>query len=216
MLLVRLLIAFVIIVLAIIGIYAAPQFLLIENIKQFLSEYKFQIYPVFFCLQFLQGISLFLPLTPLTIGGSAILGPLPCFFLTWSALIASQMTNYGLSRALGRDFVKKKIGNSKIAIHDNRVSSLLHKYGYLSLYILYFSGIVSFDLMAYLLGLTKITPLRMLALAVIGVVPKIAILSFAADYIISGQWEFSVFVFSAILLGCVILSSVILLRKLIL
>lgn len=160
------------------GFLILKDFFDVSILRDILSKNKLLALSTYFLLQVFQSISIILPLTPLTIAGGLAFGAKMGFLFSWVGVLAGQLLAFTLSKYLGASFVQKRIGNLRISPLEKIVAADRPSVkGAVLLLIAYFSFIVSFDVIAYSLGLTHLKYRWMLIISSIGVIPKLFILS---------------------------------------
>ena len=181
-------------------------------LRSVLQHQKLYSYPIYVALQIFQGVSVIVPLTPLTIAGGIAFGPLACFGLSWLGVGLSQMIDFGLARVLGQDFVSKRLTDTRFSQSIGSLDDI--SFGkILVLVAIYSSGLISFDILTYSLGLTRIPTKWMPAIIGIGIAPKLLTLSLLGEAYARNPESYCIpFLIAAIILA-VGGSSLLLFRK---
>ena len=89
----------------------------------------------------------------LTIANGMVFGPFWGVVITWSGAMLGAYASFGLTRLYGRPFVAKKVNSSKLKKLDHWVQ----QQGTMSLLLSRFIPLISFNLINYGAGLTKIS-----------------------------------------------------------
>jgi uncharacterized membrane protein YdjX (TVP38/TMEM64 family) len=199
--------------LLIVGIFLIPKFIDIDWLRNIIASKGWVTYPAYILLQILQGLSIFIPLSPVTVTGGIVFGSSLGILLSWIGVFCSQLIAFWLARIMGQDFVLKRVSGIKVHWLCNIVDSqrLNNKY-LLALIAIYCSGVVSFDLLAYSLGLTRMKTKWMILIAGIGIIPKLIVLNVLGDTFSQEKnygWLFGII---ATIIFIVILSSIIIFK----
>lgn len=196
------------------GFIFADYFVNVENLRLAVSGIRLWAIPIYVGLQVFQGISIVVPLTPLTLAGGLVFGPSMGFFLSWIGVVGGQMLAFVFAKVIGSDFVHARVGNVRLGwIQSMLVAERLSVKGLLILWLIYFSCVVSFDIIAYSLGLTRITARWMFLISSIGIIPKLLILSVLGDIFVARADKFWLLIAITLLLVAVVSSTLILLRR---
>jgi len=196
-----------------IGLILLPKFTNLDFLRNYLLEYKNFSSLIYILLQIFQCVSIFIPLSPLTIAGSLVFGPLYGFVLSMIGVVIGQNLAFVFSRNL-----YAKSFEQKMKKFDNRFTRILlnrehKKYYYGMILLFYFSGFISFDLISFSLGTTKIKYQYFFILSLIGIVPKLLVLNYISDFYLNHNNSNLIFIISTSLLLIVILVSAFLFKK---
>ena len=93
------------------------------------------------------------PAELLTIANGMVFGPFWGVVITWSGAMLGAYTSFGLTRVYGRPFVAKKVNPSKL----KKLDLWVQQQGAISLLLSRFIPLISFNLINYGAGLTKIS-----------------------------------------------------------
>ena len=89
----------------------------------------------------------------LTIANGMVFGPFWGVVITWSGAMLGAYASFGLTRLYGRPFVAKKVNSSKL----KKLDLWVQQQGAISLLLSRFIPLISFNLINYGAGLTKIS-----------------------------------------------------------
>ena len=112
------------------------------------------------------------PDTPIVIAGGYIFGPFISIPLTIIGQILGATTDFYLARKLGRSFVNKKFPKASGLLNEYS-----HKLGWQTVFIMRLTPTLSFDLLSYAAGLSKIKFTHYIVATLSGMIPLIAITS---------------------------------------
>jgi uncharacterized membrane protein YdjX (TVP38/TMEM64 family) len=112
------------------------------------------------------------PDTPIVIAGGYIFGPYISIPLTIVGQILGATIDFYLARKLGRNFVNKKFPKA-----SNLLNEYSHKLGWQTVFIMRLTPTLSFDLLSYAAGLSKIKFTHYIVATLSGMIPLIAITS---------------------------------------
>ncbi len=161
------------------GLVLYPYFYDIQWINRIIRNNGVLSSLIFVLLQVLQGITIFIPLTPVTIAGGIVFGSVSCVILSWIGVMISQVIAFNLSRSMGQEYMVRKFPEiSKYFLSESFLSRIVKRLNPIAIMGVYLSGLVSFDILAYALGLTRISQLHMIIIASVGIIPKIVFLSY--------------------------------------
>ncbi len=89
----------------------------------------------------------------LTIANGMVFGPFWGVVITWSGAMLGAYASFGLTRVYGRPFVAQKVNSSKL----KKLDGWVQQQGAISLLLSRFIPLISFNLINYGAGLTKIS-----------------------------------------------------------
>ncbi len=113
-----------------------------------------------------------IPDTPIVIAGGYIFGPFISIPLTIIGQILGATIDFFLARKLGRNFV-----NNKFPKASSLLNEYSHKLGWQTVFVMRLTPTLSFDLLSYAAGLSKIKFTHYILATVSGMIPLIAITS---------------------------------------
>jgi uncharacterized membrane protein YdjX (TVP38/TMEM64 family) len=202
------------ILLVCLGIILIPKFSNIDGVRKLLFDYYKFSFIIFVFFQIFQCVSIFIPLTPLTIAGGLVFGPYIGTFLSWIGLTLGDTICFFLAKYFGRAYVEKKIGslNNRFSIEIlSRNTTRISFYIIIGLFFL--SGMVSFDVLSYTLGLTKVRYRHFIILLSIGIVPKLIVLNLVSNYFLSSKVPIFALIIAIVLFFGVLVTSYFLFMK---
>lgn len=170
-----------------IALYFYRDLIDIALLKSFLAAKRRASYFLYVAMQVLQGVSIIVPLSPMTIAGAAVFGTKTGMALSWIGVLISQAVAFLIARGAAQEYVRKAIDKPKYAFIKRvyEISSW-NRNSYLSIFLLYASGVMSFDVLAYGLGLTKIRFSAMMLVVAIGICPKLLLLNYVGGALTAG------------------------------
>ena len=112
------------------------------------------------------------PDTPIVIAGGYIFGPFISIPLTIIGQILGATVDFYLARKLGRGFVNKKFPRASGLLNEYS-----HKLGWQTVFIMRLTPTLSFDLLSYVAGLSRIKYIHYILATFSGMVPLIAVTS---------------------------------------
>lgn len=196
------------------GFIFLPKFIDISEIRGFLIEKKFSSYSIFTIFQIFQSLSIIIPLTPLTLAGGAVFGSYTGFLLSWLGVICGQIIAFSASRFLGKNFIESKVLATKIQEDRyDQIEVFVNSWALIPILLMYCSGVFSFDLLSYILGLTTIRFYKWFIMVAIGIAPKLFLLSFFADRYASDEQVNSFLWLIALILIVIWISSYLIYKK---
>ena len=150
----------------------------------------------------IQAVLIFPPLTPSVVLAIVLLGPVLGFATAWLGCIGGSILCWLVARKFRRLLFRPLLKRPLI----RRVNRIVRRRsGLLAVLLLYFSSVVSFDVLAYLLGFSRAPRRTVLIAYVVGPIPKLALIT-AATGGVSAQLpiEFSALLIlaaSAVMIG---------------
>lgn len=112
------------------------------------------------------------PDTPIVIAGGYIFGPYISIPLTIIGQILGATVDFYLARKLGRSFVNKKFPKASVLLNEYS-----HKLGWQTVFIMRLTPTLSFDLLSYAAGLSKIKFTHYIVATLSGMIPLLVVTS---------------------------------------
>jgi uncharacterized membrane protein YdjX (TVP38/TMEM64 family) len=137
---------------------------------------------VSFLLMVLQSVAAPLPAFVITIANGAIFGAFWGTLLSWSSAMAGAALCYGIARALGRPVVERLVGAGPLAKSD----AIFDRYGTHAVLIARLIPLISFDVVSYAAGLTRVGLVPFLVATGVGQLPATVVYSMLGENIGSG------------------------------
>lgn len=159
--------------------------------------------PVIFIALYAAATALAIPGTILTLAGGAVFG----FY--WGTLFNLVAANIGanaaflVARTLGRDGVRKLMGDDSRAL--SRLDGIVRRHGFQGLLTLRLIPLVPFNALNFGSGLMSLSWRTYAAATVIGIVPGTAVYTFFANALLEGSREASVEAWSRVAVAGVLL-----------
>jgi uncharacterized membrane protein YdjX (TVP38/TMEM64 family) len=137
---------------------------------------------VSFLLMVLQSVAAPLPAFVITIANGALFGAVWGTLLSWTSAMAGAALCYGIARALGRPVVERLVGERPLAKSD----AVFERYGTHAVLIARLIPLISFDVVSYAAGLTRIGLVPFLVATGIGQLPATVVYSVLGENIGAG------------------------------
>jgi len=119
------------------------------------------------------------PAELVAVSNGMVFGPFWGTLITWVGAMIGAFLAFGLTRKLGRPFVKKMMSEKKVQVIDKWVS----RHGVETLFLSRFLPIISFNLINYAAGLTKITWGSFAWTTGVGILPMTTLMGVMGDQI---------------------------------
>jgi uncharacterized membrane protein YdjX (TVP38/TMEM64 family) len=120
-----------------------------------------------------------------TVSNGLIFGPLKGFVITWVGAMLGAYLAFGLTRKLGRPFVKRILSEEKLKALDGWIK----KHGHGALFVSRFIPVISFNLVNYAAGLTCVSWWTFTWTTGLGILPMTVLLVVMGDRITTLPWE---------------------------
>ena len=186
------------------GLITQIEFSDLESLHHSISEVPYHAGIVLVFLQILQSLVIVVPLSPITIVGGWIFGSLGGFLISWLGVFLGQTLCFSLSRRFGTrfiDWVATEGIKRRVQALSERGISL--KFAF----VLYLTSMVSFDILSVGLGLLRTGIRKSLLIIVIGIAPKIFVLSFLGDELSPAKLNYYFLLIVAVIVVVVVVSS---------
>ncbi len=134
----------------------------LEELRAYISRFAPYSHLIFFLLQFLAVVLAPIPSNVVAAAGGVLFGTLPAFLLTFSAVVSGSLLTFTLSRALGRDFAERIVGQRL----SEKYQQVLHTKAPVFLTLAFLFPFFPDDMLCILAGLTSLS-LRRFALIVV-------------------------------------------------
>lgn len=168
------------------GLISLFQSLDIEAIKAYILSFGLLAPLVSFLLMVFQAILAPLPAFLITFANAALFGWVYGALLSWSSAMVGALLCFYIAKFLGREVVEKL--TSKIALKS--VDTFFEKHGVYAILIARLLPFISFDIVSYAAGLTRM-PLRSFLIATgLGQLPATLIYSYAGEMLTGGARTF--------------------------
>jgi uncharacterized membrane protein YdjX (TVP38/TMEM64 family) len=135
-----------------------------------------------FVLMVLQSVAAPLPAFVITIANGLLFGAFWGSLLSWSSAMAGAALCYGIAKALGRPVVERLVGDAPLAKSD----SIFERYGTHAVLIARLIPLISFDVVSYAAGLTRMGFVPFMVATGIGQLPATVVYSVLGQNIGSG------------------------------
>lgn len=171
----------------------------IEKVKDYILSYGIWAPVISFFLMIFQSVIAPLPAFLITFANAALFGWVFGALLSWVSAMAGAILCYYIAKLLGRSFVEKL--TSKTALES--VDGFFEKYGKYTVLIARLLPFVSFDIVSYAAGLTKMKIKDFVIATGLGQLPATIVYSYAGEMLTGGTKMFvfgllSLFAFTAL------------------
>ena len=187
------------VLLAIIGLFFVPsiqnslldivgifQSLDIEKVKEYILSYGIWAPIISFLLMIFQSVIAPLPAFLITFANAALFGWILGALLSWFSAMIGAILCFYIAKFLGREFVEKL--TSKTALES--IDKFFEKYGNYTVLIARLLPFVSFDIVSYAAGLTKMKIKDFVIATAIGQLPATIVYSYAGEMLTGGTKKF--------------------------
>lgn len=154
-----------------------------ENLQVFLSGYGVWSPLVFMGIQAIAVVFSQLPNIPLTMAAGALWGSWLGFLYSLIGALLGGCIAFLLSRWLGKDFVKKLVGERYEFVED-----LSEKHLVVTIFVLRLVPFLSFDVISYGAGLTTIKFRNFLLATLLGMIPMTLLFAYFGQSVMLGRW----------------------------
>jgi uncharacterized membrane protein YdjX (TVP38/TMEM64 family) len=155
----------------------------ISRLRDFLLSFGPWAPAVSFLLMIVQSVAAPLPAFVITIANGLLFGWFWGTVLSWSSAMVGAALCYGIARALGRPVVERLVGGTALAKSD----AIFDRYGSHAVLIARLIPLISFDVVSYAAGLTRIGLLPFLVATGIGQLPATIVYSVLGENITAGS-----------------------------
>lgn len=168
------------------GLISLFQSLDIEAIKAYILSFGLLAPFVSFALMVFQSILAPLPAFLITFANAALFGWVYGALLSWSSAMVGALLCFYIAKFLGREVVEKL--TSKIALKS--VDAFFEKHGVYAILIARLLPFISFDIVSYAAGLTRMSLRSFLIATGLGQLPATLIYSYAGEMLTGGARTF--------------------------
>ena len=168
------------------GLISLFQSLDIEAIKAYILSFGLLAPFVSFVLMVFQAILAPLPAFLITFANAALFGWVYGALLSWSSAMVGALLCFYIAKFLGREVVEKL--TSKIALKS--VDAFFEKHGVYAILIARLLPFISFDIVSYAAGLTRMSLRSFLIATGLGQLPATLIYSYAGEMLTGGAKTF--------------------------
>ena len=168
------------------GLISLFQSLDIEAIKAYILSFGLLAPLVSFALMLFQAIFAPLPAFLITFANAALFGWVYGALLSWSSAMVGALLCFYIAKMLGREVVEKL--TSKIALKS--VDAFFEKHGVYAILIARLLPFISFDIVSYAAGLTRMSLRSFLIATGLGQLPATLIYSYAGEMLTGGARTF--------------------------
>ena len=168
------------------GLISLFQSLDIEAIKAYILSFGLLAPFVSFALMVFQSILAPLPAFLITFANAALFGWVYGALLSWSSAMIGALLCFYIAKMLGREVVEKL--TSKIALKS--VDAFFEKHGVYAILIARLLPFISFDIVSYAAGLTRMSLRSFLIATGLGQLPATLIYSYAGEMLTGGAKTF--------------------------
>ncbi len=168
------------------GLISLFQSLDIEAIKAYILSFGLLAPLVSFALMVFQAILAPLPAFLITFANAALFGWVYGALLSWSSAMIGALLCFYIAKFLGREVVEKL--TSKIALKS--VDAFFEKHGVYAILIARLLPFISFDIVSYAAGLTRMSLRSFLIATGLGQLPATLIYSYAGEMLTGGARTF--------------------------
>ena len=168
------------------GLISLFQSLDIEAIKAYILSFGLLAPFVSFSLMVFQAILAPLPAFLITFANAALFGWVYGALLSWSSAMVGALLCFYIAKFLGREVVEKL--TSKIALKS--VDAFFEKHGVYAILIARLLPFISFDIVSYAAGLTRMSLRSFLIATGLGQLPATLIYSYAGEMLTGGAKTF--------------------------
>ncbi len=168
------------------GLISLFQSLDIEAIKAYILSFGLLAPLVSFALMVFQAILAPLPAFLITFANAALFGWVYGALLSWSSAMVGALLCFYIAKFLGREVVEKL--TSKIALKS--VDAFFEKHGVYAILIARLLPFISFDIVSYAAGLTRMSLRSFLIATGLGQLPATLIYSYAGEMLTGGAKTF--------------------------
>lgn len=153
-----------------------------EVVKDFVGSYGPYAMVISFLLMILQAVAAPLPAFLITFANANLFGWWQGAILSWTSAMAGAALCFYIARILGRDVVVKLTSNTAL----KQIDSFFGKYGKQSILIARLLPFMSFDLVSYAAGLTKMNFRSFFIATGIGQLPATIVYSYVGGMLTGG------------------------------
>lgn len=171
----------------------------IEKVKEYILSYGIWAPVISFLLMVFQSLAAPLPAFLITFANAALFGWVYGAMLSWFSAMIGAILCFYIAKALGREFVEKL--TSKTALES--VDGFFEKHGRYAILVARLLPFISFDIISYAAGLTKMKVKDFIIATGLGQLPATIIYSYAGEMLTGGAKMFvygllCLFAFSAL------------------
>jgi uncharacterized membrane protein YdjX (TVP38/TMEM64 family) len=133
-----------------------------------------------------QSVILFLPAFPIFIVNALVFGPVWGFLLSWGSAVTGSIVCFSIARNLGRPVVQRLVN----PVHLETADRILKKYEKYVILLFGFVPVVSYDVISYASGLTRLTYAEFILLVLVGQIPSALFYTLLVHQVDRGTLDF--------------------------
>lgn len=170
----------------------------VENLRDTMLAYGPWAIGISIGLAVAQAVVAPLPMNVITITNALVFGPVWGSLLSWFSTVLGACLCFHLSKALGKPFAHKIVGNSL-----DKAEHFFKKYGLQAMFLVRMMPFVPFDAISYGAPLVGVPFNRFLLATAVGIVPSIVVYSFVGKLIAGVYWWVMLGLLVAALVGLI-------------
>jgi uncharacterized membrane protein YdjX (TVP38/TMEM64 family) len=155
----------------------------VSRLRDYLLRFGLWAPAVSFLLMVLQSVAAPLPAFVITLANGLLFGAFWGAVLSWSSAMVGAALCFGIARVLGRPLVERLVGQRPLA----RADAFFERYGSHAVLIARLIPLISFDVVSYAAGLTRISLGRFLLATGIGQLPATIAYSVLGENLTTGS-----------------------------
>lgn len=155
----------------------------IGRLRDYLRSFGVWAPVVSFLLMVVQSVAAPLPAFVITIANGLVFGAFWGTILSWSSAMVGALLCYGIAWMLGRPVVERLSGAAAV----QKTDAFFERYGSHSILIMRLIPVISFDVVSYAAGLTRMGVVPFLVATGIGQLPATIVYSVLGENITSGS-----------------------------
>lgn len=155
----------------------------IEKVKEYINSFGLLAPFISFLLMIFQSIAAPLPAFLITFANAALFGWIYGALLSWFSAMVGAILCFYIAKFLGRDVVEKL--TSKLALQS--VDEFFEKHGKYAILIARLLPFISFDIVSYGAGLTKMRLKDFIIATGVGQLPATIVYSYSGEMLVGGS-----------------------------
>jgi len=144
-------------------------------LRDYLRSFGSQAWIISSSLMIAQALAAPISAVPITLANALIFGVWGGVLISWSSAQVAALICFFLARSLGRPFVERLFSTHQI----RRWDAFFERYGVLAILVARLIPVVSFDLVSYAAGITRVRPLPFALATGLGQLPAAIVYSYA-------------------------------------